>query len=201
MKEEYGALAYQKILPRGVTGAWLMVSISVHAFFSVRSLPPRPPVNDLTIDFSKSALSHLGLPIEIDLAIRISLAIVLVILGFSTIARAGLTLGIDHGLLVYVYFPEESEIQEHAIYSVIRHPVYFGGILLAAAAFALRLSLYSFLLFILLYIFLRIHIYVEEGELKERFGDGYKEYMSKVPGLFVKPRNFSTYIRFLRGKE
>ncbi|MFW9854450.1 MAG: methyltransferase family protein [Candidatus Thorarchaeota archaeon] len=201
MQELHGDLAYQSILPRGIAGVYLMVSIVLHAFFSIRSLPPGPPVNELTITFSKSALNHLGIPTEIDLAIRITISIILGILGLLAMARALHVLGLDHGLLVYVYFPEEAEFKEHAIYSVIRHPIYFGALLIGAAAFIFRLSLYSFLFFGLVYICLRIHIYVEEGELLERFGDGYKEYMLKVPGLHIKPSDFGAYIRFLSGRE
>ena len=201
MKAKHGDLAYQKMLPRGLAGVFLMMSIIAHAMQSVRSLPPRPPVNDLTTELSSSFFLLIGVPVEIELPVRIGFATILLILGLATMIRAVLTFGIDYASLVYLYFPEESEIQEHAIYSVIRHPMYFGVVLFGAAAFAFRLSVYSSLLFILLYVFIRIQIYAEETELIERFGNGYKEYMSKVPGLHVMPRNFRTYIRFLRGAE
>ncbi|MFW9850499.1 MAG: methyltransferase family protein, partial [Candidatus Thorarchaeota archaeon] len=83
----------------------------------------------------------------------------------------------------------------------IRHPAYLGVLLIVVSFCALRFSLYSFTLFIILYICFRIHIHVEEGELLQRFGEGYKEYMSKVPGLYITPRNLGTYFRFLRGRD
>ncbi|MFW9849146.1 MAG: methyltransferase, partial [Candidatus Thorarchaeota archaeon] len=143
MQERYGDLAYQKILPSGFSGAWLQMSVLLHGVFSVRSLPPGPPVNDLTISLSRSILPLIGVTNEIDIILRISLATIIVVLGIVTIARAIRELGLDTGLLVYVYFPEESEFKEHAIYSVIRHPAYLGVLLIVVSFCALRFSLYS----------------------------------------------------------
>ena len=199
MQKRFGDLAYQKMLPRGATGVFMMMSLIVHAFVSVRSLPPVPPVNDLTIAFSRSLLPYLGVPLELDIAIRLLIGIPFFILGFLSMRRSILTFGIDYMLVVYLYFPEESEIKENDIYSVLRHPTYFGGILLAAGAFTLRFSVYSFFFLILVYLVLKGLSRVEEKELVERFGEGYSDYMTKVPGLCVRPRDFGRYLKFLRG--
>jgi len=53
--------------------------------------------------------------------------------------------------VTYLYFPEESKIQNHEIYSVLRHPMYAGALLLGLGGMFSTLTLYSvvFLLFIL----------------------------------------------------
>jgi len=100
--------------------------------------------------------------------------------------------------VVYLYFPEESEVQDHEIYSVVRHPVYMGGVILGAVAMIFRFSVYSILLFVIVYLIFRLQIRREEAELIERFGAGYAEYRKKVPALHVKPRNFKSFIKFLK---
>ena len=66
MKELYGDLAYQKIISRGLTGVALVITLIFHTFTSIRSLPPGPPVNDLTIQWSRSLLPLIGIAPGID---------------------------------------------------------------------------------------------------------------------------------------
>jgi len=42
------------------------------------------------------------------------------------LARAISVFGIDYMAVVYLYFPEESEVIENETYSVLRHPTYAG---------------------------------------------------------------------------
>jgi protein-S-isoprenylcysteine O-methyltransferase Ste14 len=100
--------------------------------------------------------------------------------------------------VVYLYFPEESEIQQHEIYSVIRHPTYLAGILLGTAGLFFRFSVYSIFMGLLVFLVFRLQIWKEEKELVERFGEGFTEYQEKVPALFVRPRKIRAYFRFLR---
>ena len=108
------------------------------------------------------------------------------------------TFGIDYMVVLYLYFPEESEIQEHEIYSVLRHPTYLGAFLFGLAALFFRFSVYSIIICIVLYLVFRIHIVREERELVDRFGDGYRAYKEKVPAFLVRPRNLGVFFRFLR---
>jgi protein-S-isoprenylcysteine O-methyltransferase Ste14 len=106
--------------------------------------------------------------------------------------------------LVYLYYPDESEIQEHEIYSVIRHPAYFGVLCLAAGGLMLRLSVFSFVLFLMFLLGLLAHILlVEEKELMERFGEAFIAYRERVPALYIRIRDFRTFFRFLvrKGRE
>jgi protein-S-isoprenylcysteine O-methyltransferase Ste14 len=198
MKDQHGDLAYQKMFPRGVIGVSLAITIVFHTFTSIRSLPPGPPANDLTIQWSRSLLPLLGIAPEIELWIRVILSGVLFILGVLTMRSAIFAFGIDYMTVVYLYFPEESEIQEHEIYSVIRHPTYLAGILLGIAGLFFRFSVYSILMCLVVFLVFRLQIWTEEKELVERFGDGYIEYRKSVPALFVRPNKIKSYFKFLR---
>lgn len=200
MKAKYGDLAYQHMFPRGFTGVFLVPPIVFHAFTSIRSLPPSPPINDLTIQWSQSLLPLIGVPSEIDILLRVIVCMILLILGTLTIRSAILTFGLDYMAVVYLYFPEESEVQNNEIYSVVRHPTYLGGVLLGAAAIAFRFSVYSILFFIIIFSLFRLQARREEKELIERFGESYVDYMNSVPALLIKLGKLPAYFRFLAMK-
>jgi protein-S-isoprenylcysteine O-methyltransferase Ste14 len=72
------------------------------------------------------------------------------------------------------------------VYSYIRHPQYFGGVL-AHIGFSLLLSSYLSLIITPLIIFLNIFLsWKEEKELLKEFGDDYREYKKKVPMFIPK---------------
>ena len=198
MRELHGNLAYQKMIPRGFIGVCMIPPLVFHAFTSIRSLPPVPPVNSLTIQLSKSLLSFTGIPVEIDVWFRIITSGVLIIIGALAVRSAILTFGLDYMTVVYLYFPEESEIQENEIYSVIRHPAYLAGTVFGLAGFFSRFSVYSILMFFTVYLVFKLQIWKEEKELVERFGEGYDEYRRKVPALLVTPSKLGAFFRFLR---
>ncbi|MHA1768987.1 MAG: methyltransferase family protein [Candidatus Thorarchaeota archaeon] len=198
MLQEYGKLAYQRIIPRGVFGVSLIGSLVAHTYLSVGSLVPIPPVNHLTTLMSESLLSIVGVPSEIDMALRIILALPVLLFGLLLIRSALTTFGIDYMIVIYLYFPEESQIQRHEIYSVIRHPAYFAGVVMALAGSLSQLSVYSFAFLAIVYLTFKIHLRYEEGELLERFGDSYREYMTQVPGLHFRPSDLRAVLRFLR---
>ncbi len=100
--------------------------------------------------------------------------------------------------VVYLYFPEESEIQEHEIYSVIRHPTYLAGVILGTAGLFFRFSVYSILMALWIYLVFRLQIWKEEKELVERFGEGFVDYQMRVPALLIRPSKIRAYFRFLR---
>jgi protein-S-isoprenylcysteine O-methyltransferase Ste14 len=198
MKTKYGNLAYQKMIQRGMLGVFLVPPLVFHQLTSIRSLPPVPPVNDITVQWSQSLLPLIGITLEWDLLLRIVVSAILFILGLLTVRSALLTFGIDYMGVVYLYFPEESKIQDHEIYSVIRHPTYFGGVLLGLAGLVFRFSVYSFLMFFTVYGIFWLQARREERELVKRFGESYKDYIKKVPRLHISFKNMPTYFRFLR---
>ncbi|MFX1482661.1 MAG: methyltransferase family protein [Promethearchaeota archaeon] len=198
MKEQYGDLAYQKMINRGLSGVFLIPSIVFLAFTLSRSFPTDSPVNPITTQLSTSLLYLLGNPLGIELWVRMILSFILLILGMLTVRSALLTFGLDYMAVVYLFYPDESEIQQHEIYSVIRHPAYLSGILLSAAGLFFRFSVYSILLFLLVYMVFRLQIWKEEKELIERFGEGYNEYRRTTPAFFIRPSKIKAFFRFLR---
>ncbi|MFX1370127.1 MAG: hypothetical protein ACFFAY_16170, partial [Promethearchaeota archaeon] len=118
MKSEFGDLSYQMMIPSGLTGIALVIPTALHVYTSVRSLPPRAPVNDLTTQFSKSLLSLLGVATEPDVGVRLVLSGMFLLLALLVVRSSVLTFGVDYMTVVYLYFPEESELQEHEIYSI-----------------------------------------------------------------------------------
>lgn len=201
---ELGELAYQKAIPRGLFGISWVFAICLHIYVPLDALPAGTPVNPVTAFLARSLLAFLGIPIEFDSIIRIVGSVVLLILGALTVRSAVLTFGVDYMTLVYLYYPNESEVQQHAIYSVIRHPTYFGVLVIAAGGMWLRFSVYSLVFFVAFLLGLMTHIFVvEEKELRERFGEPFIEYQKRVPALHVRIRDLRTYLRFLvmRGAE
>jgi protein-S-isoprenylcysteine O-methyltransferase Ste14 len=198
---ELGELAYQKAIPQGLFGISLVFVVCIHIYVPMHTLSTGTPANSITVTLSQSILSFLGIPLEIDLAIRVIGSAVFIIIGALTARSAVLTFGIDYMALVYLYYPEESEIQQHEIYSVLRHPAYFGVLSIAAGGLVLGLSVFSFAFFLMFLLGLLAHIrLVEEKELIERFGESYVEYQKSVPALHIRWRDLKAYFRFLTGR-
>jgi protein-S-isoprenylcysteine O-methyltransferase Ste14 len=61
---------------------------------------------------------------------------------------------------------------------------------------------YSILYFVIFIIGINIHIkFVEEKELLERFGEGYKKYKKEVPAFFVKLKDLKKYFTIIFTKQ
>jgi len=69
------------------------------------------------------------------------------------------------------------------IFAVIRHPMYFGSILIYLAFLVLGLSFIGLIIFIFVVIFYYYLCRYEEKLLIQKFGKEYIEYMKKVPML------------------
>ncbi len=120
------------------------------------------------------------------------------IVGALLWVRTVLAFGVDYLIMLYVYFPKESQIADHAIYGIIRHPVYgaaqriaFGLALLNGNWFGLTLAL-IFSLGIWGWAYL-----VEEKELIERFGPSYLEYRQRVPAFWPRLKSIPGFFNFL----
>lgn len=74
------------------------------------------------------------------------------------------------------------------VYAIIRHPMYFGSILLYLGFVILSFSLIALLVFIIIIIFYYYLCCFEERILIEKLGDEYKNYMKKVPMLIPRFR-------------
>ena len=142
--------------------------------------------------------TYLGIAGPVVFYVKEIVAVVLLTMGLLMCIRAIQVFGFDNMVVLYVYFPEESQIQENQFYSALRHPTYAGVLLICLGGAFFTFTFLSFAAYGLLLIGFYLHIhFVEEKELIERFGDSYRGYRSKVPAFFVRPRNMSTFLQFL----
>ncbi|MCW4033261.1 MAG: isoprenylcysteine carboxylmethyltransferase family protein [Candidatus Bathyarchaeota archaeon] len=191
-------LAYQRGIIFGIIGIPLIFSAGIHTYAPIEMLLLKSPINPTTSELSYSLLTMIPSWTSFELYVRILVSLPFLIAGLLTIRQALLTFGIDYMMVVYVYYPKESKLQEHRIYSVLRHPTYFGLILIVAGGFLYRFSFYSMISFFLLVIGMLCHLmFVEEKELIERFGESYLNYRKQVPALLIKPSKIGSFIRFI----
>jgi len=159
-------LAYQKGFKFVITGVPLVISIVIHSFFPTDLIMPYLDTHSISW--------YLSIPISVIffdfsiilLLIRLSLWIIFFSLGLLVVRRALDIFGIDYMGLVYIYYPEDSKLQNHGIYSILRHPTYHSLMLFCIGSFFFRFSIYSVIYFLIFIIGINIHIkLVEEREL------------------------------------
>jgi protein-S-isoprenylcysteine O-methyltransferase Ste14 len=198
--QKYKGLAYQKAFKFAVIAIPQIIAIIFHAYLPIGLLSSKSLVNEVTIALSSSLLPFITTNIYFASMVRIVGSIALFLLGLLTVFRALFTFGIDYMGLVYLYYPEESEVQNHEIYSVLRHPAYAGLLLISAGAIFARFSVYSFIFFFMILLGFLCHIFlVEEKELIARFGTSFLEYRRQVPALIIKPKKLGKFLSFLVG--
>lgn len=83
---------------------------------------------------------------------------------------------------------EESrpELVISGIYSQIRHPLYFGLLVIFLGYFLVSGTLGALIHLVCLVLYLPIGIYFEEKNLVDVFGEDYREYQKEVPSFFPK---------------
>jgi protein-S-isoprenylcysteine O-methyltransferase Ste14 len=86
---------------------------------------------------------------------------------------------------------KEVGIVTNGVFNIVRHPMYFGSILLFFSFVILSYSILVFLVWIVICIFYYFISRQEEKLLIKKFGDEYKEYQKRVPMSipFIKPKN------------
>ncbi len=198
LKAKYGELAYQKIFLVGFAGIVLLISIPIHNYLS--NFIWNDSINSpyLYIILSNSLTNYIVFGSSIFFLIRILIGFFFLMIAFLMFYRSFTIFGFDYMVVLYLYFPEESELQDHEIYNLLRHPTYAALIVLCFGGMILQLNLYSIIDFIIYYIIFYIHVhFVEEKELIQRFGDSYNEYRKKVPAFFVKPKKLKSFLKIL----
>ncbi len=195
---KFDKLAYQKAFKFAVTGIPMVISVIVHSFLPtdfIVSLENNHtlswyfalPISDIFFNFSIAFLFF-----------RLSLCFIFVGLGLTVIIKALKIFGIDNMALVYVFYPKESTLQNHEIYSVLRHPTYHGLMLISIGSIFLRFSIYSIIYFLIFIIGINIHLkFVEEKELIQRFGESYKKYRENVPAFLIRFKDLKKYFSFI----
>jgi protein-S-isoprenylcysteine O-methyltransferase Ste14 len=202
LKAKYGSTSYQRVFLIGFAGIIWVITIAFNQYIPyywfAQGFWASSPLQVLVTPVE----TFLGIAGPIVFCIKDALAVILFITGLLTCTRAIQTFGFDYMVVVYLYFPEESQIQENEIYSALRHPAYSGVLLIALGGAFLTFTLLSFAAYVILLTGFYLHIHlVEEKELIQRFGDSYREYQMKVPAFFVSPRNMRTFLRFLFKKD
>jgi len=195
---KFGEKAYQKAFKLVAIGIPLLFSVIIHSFFPTDLLIPYKiddtisrylgvPISELIFDFPSYIFY-----------IRLVLSIGLVGLGLFVINRALKFFGIDYMSLVYLFYPEESTLQHHEIYSILRHPTYHSLLLISLGSIFFRFSIYSIIYFLFFLVGINLHLkYVEEKELIQRFWENYENYRESVPALFVRFKDLKRYFSTL----
>ncbi len=147
---------------------------------TAKDLTQRP--SDWAIAFSATCLSLLARPCEHTPQIWDSVAVLLTMMGLSTQLYSKFTLGRRFGIV-----PANRGICDSGPYRVVRHPIYFGYVMLHLGFFLLNPSLWNLAIFGLLYT-LKIPRILAEERLLQRDPD-YVCYMERVryrllPGFF-----------------
>ena len=177
LKDKYGSKAFELASTRiALPGLVIVFSVAARVGYIPGPLIPR-------------FAGYAALPI---------LGGLLILIGVTLWIRAVDTFGVDYLTMLYVYYPREGQVVDHAIYGVIRHPVYaaglwfvFGLALLNGTWFGPALAVF-FLLGV--WGWLRL---VEEKELIERFGPSYAEYRKRVPAFWPRLQKMPDFFRFL----
>ncbi len=107
--------------------------------------------------------------------IRVPIALIVLVIS-GLLAWAGLK-------IIFGETREEPQIITTGVFSIVRHPIYLGSILLYLGLILLTLSLLSVLVWILIIAFYYMISRYEEKLLTQRFESAYEDYKKKVPML------------------
>lgn len=92
--------------------------------------------------------------------------------------------------IVFNEVREKPEVIRKGVFSIVRHPVYLGEILLYLGLLFFSLSVASMIVWLFAIIFLYYISRYEEKILLEHFGEEYRSYMEEVPMWIPKISNF-----------
>jgi len=88
-----------------------------------------------------------------------------------------------------IVFEEKREklmVIKTGVFAIIRHPMYFGSILIYLSFLVLSLSVIALVIFVVVVIFYYYICRYEEQVLIDRLGDDYKNYLKSVPMLIPR---------------
>jgi protein-S-isoprenylcysteine O-methyltransferase Ste14 len=200
--KKYNEKAYQKSFKFVLTGIPIFITSMLHGFIPFEIFYQNPSKNLLSWIMAKPLSFFIFGLEDPTLFLRFFLGLFILIIGIGTVLRSLDTFGFDYMSIIYIYYPEESEIQDHEIFSILRHPTYHGLILISFSSIMFRFSFYSIIISILFILGMNTHLkLIEEKELKERFGEKYRQYMKETNALFYHPRLIRQFFKFLLGKN
>lgn len=79
---------------------------------------------------------------------------------------------------------ETPQVITRSVFSIVRHPVYFGSFMAIFGLVIMTLSILSLVIWIIIVVFYYYVSRYEEKLLLAKFGTEYEDYMRKVPMLF-----------------
>lgn len=196
-KKKFGKLAYQRIFFAGFMGIIFIIVNAFHPLIRFETYyngNPGPILNYLIYPIT-SFMPNIYPILNV---IQIILGTFVMLGAFLMLLHSMVDFGFDYMTVVYLYFPEESQIKNNEIYSMLRHPTYSGAIMMSIGATITHLTIYSFVFLAIFIIGFAIHIrFVEEKELIQRFGNSYVEYRKKVHAFFVQPSKWGSFLKYL----
>ncbi len=110
---------------------------------------------------------------------------VIVIAGSFASFDIGEFIGIRHAVSVDQQKETESVISKHGLYGIVRHPMYFGGIIYFTASM-IGAPLPQFLGYLILAIYMMIGTVREDRRLSRELGTVYKNYQKEVPMIIPR---------------
>ncbi|MEK6476114.1 isoprenylcysteine carboxylmethyltransferase family protein [Catalinimonas sp. 4WD22] len=81
---------------------------------------------------------------------------------------------------------EDESLNTEGILGAVRHPLYFGGLLIIIGFWLFAPSLANLITVIMLILYILVGIRFEERKLVAQYGEAYKKYQEEVPMLFPK---------------
>ncbi len=129
----------------------------------------------LTVWISDSFIFRFStfLSTDISIYLRLPFSVVLLLLS-GYLARTGLK-------IVFKEVRTPPCVIEKRVFCLVRHPIYLASLLLYLGFIILTLSLVSFGLFIIIFLFYNYIATSEEKTLEKKFGKEYISYMKRVP--------------------
>jgi protein-S-isoprenylcysteine O-methyltransferase Ste14 len=110
------------------------------------------------------------------------IGIIFLIIGGIIMVTSRIQLG-KYGTPV-VHTGEDHKLVTKGLYKIVRHPMYFGAILMMLGPFFAFRSLFVLIAVVILYLFLmRMRIKIEEETLIGTFGDDYRNYVKRTKKL------------------
>lgn len=83
-------------------------------------------------------------------------------------------------------YDEDEPLNTEGILGAVRHPLYFGGLLIIIGFWLFAPTLANLITVIMLVLYILVGIRFEERKLVAQYGEAYKKYQEEVPMLFPK---------------
>ena len=106
---------------------------------------------------------------------------------------AGLYLTVKGHRAVFGEVRKPASVIRSGVFSYTRHPLYLSNILIYLGLLVLTMSLASFIIWVIVFIFYDRISAFEEVRLTERFGEEYSDYTKQVPRWIPRPGGFGKH--------